>query len=508
VQLWGGATVRRPTRRTLQREEGKNMAQTASQTELRVVRKRVRSLRPSPENTEIYRDTDFDPDIGKLAESIRKNTLLQRPIITEDRYIVSGHRRVAALKLLGQQWVDCCVLPFRRRDMTKDEYIVLLREHNQQRNKTLKEQIKEELVDINTEDAHARLLKDRHSSVFTPEIAGVPILKIEGRSRRSEISDDKAEHVRLIKEIIEGRRAYWPLSVRGVHYPLLNYEFVRGYYWPHRNEPDHGAQRVLKYKNDDGSYKATSDLITRLRLNGEIPWNAFDDFTRPYKEFRAFRDARQFAKQMLDRLFEGYWRKLLQTQPNHVQVVCEKNTVYHMAMKLTETYQIPTSSGRGFNGIDAWYDIYQNFRNSGKERLILIVLSDYDPEGEQIPHVGGRTLRDDFGIDEDKLVIIKAGVTRRQIEKYRLPAQNFAKEDSPNLQWFKDRNGGDESIYELEALEPDDMLRDLDAVICSTIDINLYNKEVAAEKEEAQFLKSLHDEAIKALNGILDGLND
>src|SRR5262249_46662451 len=156
------------------------------------------------------------------------------------------------------------------------------------------------------------------------------------------------------------------------------------------------------------------------------------------------------------------WRNLLQTQPNHVEVVCEKNTVYHMVLKVTQKYQLITSSGRGFNSIDPWHEMFERYRDSGRERLIVIILSDYDPEGELIPQVCGRTLRDDFGGPGDKLTIIKAGVTREQAHKYNLPPMAFAKETSSNRDWFVERNHGDEAVWELEALDPKAMLDDLD----------------------------------------------
>jgi hypothetical protein len=385
--------------------------------------------------------------------------------------------------------------------MTTDEYIGLLREHNRQRNKTVAEQMREELVDIDPAEAHEHLRQHRIQSVYADDFNFVGALEIEGQKKRYSISDEKAEHVRLIKLIVNHRKEYWPLSVRGVHYPLLNYNFVRGYYWPRRNEPDYGTKRELRYRNDDGSYQATSDLITRLRLNGEIPWEAFDDFTRPLKEFHAFRDARQFVRQNVNNLFAGYWRGLMQTQPNHVEVVVEKNTIYHMALKVTERYQIPTQSGRGFNSIDPWHDMAQRFWRSGRERLIVIVLSDFDPEGEMIPQVGGRTLRDDFGIDP---TIIKAGVTREQIDMYDLPPMNFAKETSSNYDWFVQRNGGNTTVYELEALSPSDMLDDLEEIIRGVIDVDLFNREVEAEEEEAAYLEAARKTAIDALKGIVD----
>ncbi len=315
-------------------------------------------------------------------------------------------------------------------------------------------------------------------------------LEIEGLKVRYGISDQKAEHVKYIKKVVfEDRVDYWPLSVRAVHYALLNYEFLR-------NIP-----RKLPYKNDDDSYDKTSDLLTRLRLDGAIPWKAFDDPTRPLKEHHPFSDVREYVRMEVEYLFTGYWRDLLQTQPHYIEVLCEKNTIYHMVLRVTDKYQIWTASGRGFNSIDPWHDLYERYQASGKQRLIVIVLSDFDPEGEMIAQVGGRTLRDDFGVED--FTIIKAGVTPEQIVKYRLPQQNFAKESSSNHDWFVQRTGS-EAVYELEALPPEDMLRDLDNVIKNVIDVDLFNREVAREAGEAAYLEAAKSKATEALKRLGD----
>ena len=93
-------------------------------------------------------------------------------------------------------------------------------------------------------------------------------------------------------------------------------------------------------------------------------------------------------------------------------------------------------------------------------------------------------------------------MTREQIDKYHLPPKNFAKETSSNHDWFVNRNGGDDTVYELEALEPEDMLRDLDNVIRSIIDIDLFNREVATEQEEAVYLQAARTRAADALKGL------
>jgi hypothetical protein len=94
---------------------------------------------------------------------------LQEPlVVTLDNYIVSGHRRHAALERLGRVWAPCRVVPVHRQSMTTDEYVTLLREHNRQRNKTVAEQVREELVDIDPEQAYQRLRVLRDKSVNAP----------------------------------------------------------------------------------------------------------------------------------------------------------------------------------------------------------------------------------------------------------------------------------------------------------------------------------------------------
>jgi hypothetical protein len=132
----------------------------------------------------------------------------------------------------------------------------------------------------------------------------------------------------------------------------------------------------------------------------------------------------------------------------------------------------------------------------------LIVLSDFDPEGERIPHTAGTTLRDNFHVPPEKLSIIKAGVTRRQIKQHGLPQQNFAKDESNLKEWFVKRNGGDESVYELEALDPGIMLADLEATLQRVLDMKLFKAEQKIERKEKFGLRGARTVVRKALAGM------
>ncbi|MDA8746093.1 ParB/RepB/Spo0J family partition protein [Rubripirellula amarantea] len=457
----------------------------------RTVRKRVTSLKPSPENERLYRKvTGDDPEIQKLADSIEKSGLHEPLVITADNFIVSGHRRYAALCIIGQKQAPCRVLTVTRAGMDRDAYIALLRDHNRQRSKSAAEDIRESLIDVDPEEAAANLRIRRHESQQRHLMTGVGEFTLDGTKRRHAISAQKSEHVEHIKKVVFGdRREYWPLADRSIHYALLNYTFLR-------NVP-----RKIAYTNDDPDYNKTCDLLVRLRFNGVIPWEAITDTTRPTTSYRAFGDVRQFIDYESNQFLSGYWRNLLQSQPNHVEVLVEKNTVKHMADMVCEKYQMQTTSARGFNSVDSLYEISKRYHTSGKDSLRLIMLADFDPEGERLTNNAGITLRDEFGVEDVK--VFKCGVTPEQIVKYNLPTMNFAKEESKNLKWFLERTGGNSAVYELESLKPKVMMDDLEECIKGVIDLDLYNEEVAKEQEEAVELERVHRIAQEVLRDLI-----
>ena len=187
-----------------------SIAKTHTEPQYKVVRKRLQYLRPSPENAKLYRPVlQDDPAIIELAESIRRNGVLDPLVITADRFVVSGHRRYVAAQLAGAVTVPCHVLEFRRVDDI-DRFVSLLREHNRQRDKSLDEKLREELISVDPDEAYASLLEARR-----PPIHYIDAVHIEGRKVRHGISAAKADHVRCIKEVLFQRlRTYWPVTVR------------------------------------------------------------------------------------------------------------------------------------------------------------------------------------------------------------------------------------------------------------------------------------------------------
>jgi hypothetical protein len=163
-------------------------------------------------------------------------------------------------------------------------------------------------------------------------------MTIIGKKRRCRITDAKRPMLDAILAILQERQRYWPLSDRQIHYALLNNPPLR-----HASKPD------SIYRNDLSSYKSLTELLTRARLTGEIPMRAIADETRPVITWDVHRDCRSFIRHELDGFLKNYWRDLMQSQPNHVEILGEKNTLLSIIKPVAMKYCIPLTVGRGFS---------------------------------------------------------------------------------------------------------------------------------------------------------------
>ena len=114
------------------------------------------------------------------------------------------------------------------------------------------------------------------------------------------------------------------------------------------------------------------------------------DETRPVETWLVHRCAGDFMRAELGRMFKGYWRDLMASQPLHIEIIGEKNTLGGTIRPVASEYCIPLTLGRGFCSLPPRYDLAKRFKNSGKEKLLLLIVSDFDPEGEVIATSFGR----------------------------------------------------------------------------------------------------------------------
>jgi hypothetical protein len=434
---------------------------------------RLSRLRPATVNDRIYKPiAPDDPAVRALAESIRQRGILEPLVITLDEVILSGHRRYAAAQVAGLSRV-----PVRRHPVysTDPDFEVLLVSFNEQRVKTTPEAIREQVIRTSPDDAHNALLAHRKvesaKAFRRAENAGLCVLKPGAAARRSEITSVKRPMLDAAVAILQQYRDYWPLTLRQIHYRMLTRNVIRN------------TKLGTVYANNTQSYKDLSDLLTRARLDGEVPWEGMHDPTRPRTTWQQWDDVGSYVRGQIDSFLCGYRRNLLQSQTADVELVVEKITVQEIAERAASYYHVPVGVGRGYTSVTSLDETADRFRASGKDRFVLLIAGDLDPEGENICQTWAACMRDEHGVDD--ITPVKVGVNPDQVERYSL-APLPIKESSSRAAGFKKTHGG--NVYELEAFEPAQLQTIIRDAIRDVLDLEAFAEEQRKESEDARYL--------------------
>lgn len=440
-----------------------------------VRRFKLADLRPAPENDRLYHRADAsNPEIVELAESIKKYGIKEPLVISKDKYILSGHRRHCAAGVAGLKTVPCRIENITW-SKSPNRFLTLLREHNRQRIKTLDEKLREEVVSADPDEAHHALIQHRQEKA---QISGNGQIKLHSTQDRCEISPAKMPMLDAVISVLNALRRYGPVSVRKVHYDLLNIRPLR-----------HASKPGSRYRNDKKSCRALVDLLARARLEGYVSWDAISDETRPVTTWAVHQDSQMFMRKEINDFLKGYWRDYQQSQPNHLELLVEKNTLLPILRPVAMQYCIPITAGRGYCSLPPRHAMAERYWDSGKDTLVLFIVSDFDPDGETIAESYARSMRDDFNVD---IHAVKVALTFEQTQELDLPPALPAKETSSTYRAFEERYGS--ASWEVEALDPGTLQRLLRDAIDATLDTDAFNAELDAEKKDAVYLQGVRQE--------------
>lgn len=423
-------------------------------------------------------------DDRELMVSIRDHGIQEPLTLSSDYVLLSGHRRFAAAKYLGLPDVPVRVVDIVFGDLSKTERIETLRRHNQQREKSPGERIKEKLLTIDPAKAYATLLMKR-GDLITMKGAEKANVTLGAVKKRAKITT--SAFLNAVKKVVEENQEYWPLTDRRVHYLLLNAPPLR-----------HDKKPGSVYVNDKGSYKACTNLLLRARLTGDVAWTAIEDSTRPIQRGGGFATFEQFIAQETESFLNGYSRNLMQGQPHHVEIMLEKNALRTVIESVAREYCIPCTTGRGFSSLSPRYDLVRRFKQSGKSKLVLLMLTDFDPDGEEIASSFARSLRDDFGLAN--IHPLKVALTPQDVIDNDLPSDMDAKESSPNYQKFI-RKFKSTKVVELDAAPVKLLQSKLREAIHSVIDVNEFNAQRQLERDDAANIEAHRQVVFDAIKG-------
>ena len=424
-------------------------------------------------------------DDAELAISIRDHGIQEPLVITQDDVLLSGHRRLAAAKAVG---LDC--VPVRRLpdvwffEMDAKTRLDTLRRFNQQREKSPGEKVREKMLDIDPTKARAEMKMRRAKIVTMTDVPSANIL-IGPKKKRAEITT--LLFLAKAKQVIEENREYWPLTVRRVHYLLLNDPPLR-----------HDKKPGSVYVNDKASYKALTNLLSRARLTADVPMDAIEDSTRPIQLGGGFSTAENYVRQQTENFLCGYTRNLMQGQPHHIEIILEKNALRAVIESVASEYCIPITTSRGYSSIGPRHDVATRYKRSGKTGLVLLMLTDFDPDGEQIAASFANSLFSDFGIGGIKP--IKVALTAEDVKAYDLPSDMDAKVTSPNYQKFL-KKFKSTKVVELDAAPVKLLQSKLREAIDSVIDVVEFNAQVEQEAQDCAHIEAHRQVVFEAING-------
>jgi hypothetical protein len=167
-------------------------------------------------------------------------------------------------------------------------------------------------------------------------------------------------------------------------------------------------------------------------------------------------------------------------------------TVEAVVRKVAARYCLPYIIGRGYSSLPPRKEMFERYKRSGKDKLVILFLTDHDPEGCDIPESFANSLQQDFGVS--KVVPIKVALKPEQIRTLRLRPNTDAKKGSSRYKRFVERYGP--AAYELEAVHPTLHEKWLDEAVRSVLDIRLFNAQVELEKQDARAVAAYKQEAL------------
>ncbi len=464
---------------------GTDWGRTVSPTKPKVDKCRfpVEAIRTARENDSLYdRFGIANRDDYDLAMSIKEKGIQEPLTLSTDYYLLSGHRRLAAAKYLKLTNVPVRFVELEFRWLTDADKLETLRLYNRQRDKSPSERIREKLLDINPEEAHLKLFMHRcESRAMASEIN----VELGGAKTRAKITT--LQFLAKAQQIIEENREYWPLTVRRVHYLLLNDPPLK-----------HDKKPGSVYANDKASYKALTNLLIRARLSNDVPMLSIEDSTRPIKAAYGFSTMEEFVAQETENFLTGYSRNLMQGQPHHLEIILEKNALRTVIESVAREYCIPITTVRGFSSLSPRYDLFARFKHSGKDKLVLLMLTDFDPDGDQIAASFASSMRDDFYLNN--IHPVKVALTVEDVHENDLPSDMDAKPSSPNYAKFFKRYGSTKAV-ELDAAPVVLLQQKLRDEIESVIDVDEFNAQVELQKLDAAHIVAHRAVVFDAIGG-------
>lgn len=252
----------------------------------------------------------------------------------------------------------------------------------------------------------------------------------------------------------------WPMTIRQIFYRLVSKGLI---------------------KNTKSDYQRVIRLMTIARNDGRIPFDWIVDRSRPVYNPPVFKDAQAYAETVKRSYRRDYWT----SQPFHVELWCEKDTISGSIAGVTDELGVTVRVGRGFNSTTRAREIAAVLADTTKPKVILYC-GDHDPSGRNAEEEGlSRVLahyRCITGNSQARDVDLRRlAIHKEDIKKFNLPPLRVKDTDS-RTPGFVRKYGHD--CVELDALPPNELRGRIRVNITGLLDRVAWDRAIACEKVE------------------------
>jgi len=201
--------------------------------------------------------------------------------------------------------------------------------------------------------------------------------------------------------------------------------------------------------NTKSAYKTLSDVLAKKRYKEEFPAYLIKDITRKnnyleqvekYAQELSEEDIKNLVRDMIES-YSSFSINPWSDQKNRIIIALEKEALFDITRNWIDELSIDgikigIYNLRCLKGFDSATDVINLSREVSKLKEkeyipILLVISDFDPSGEEIFNDFAKRVKELSGVQD--LIVEKIMITKEQITKFNLPSSPESQEEVEKL---------------------------------------------------------------------------
>jgi len=236
-------------------------------------------------------------------------------------------------------------------------------------------------------------------------------------------------------------------------------------------------------------YTKICKIIVSLRYCGYMDWLSIEDRGRVPTIPSEWNN----ISELIESAISAYRLPRWSDQDYYLELYCEKQALENILLPIARKYHIYFGVNKGYSSASTMYTMAKRIEEKidGGKSCVILYLGDHDPSGlDMVRDIHERTcefLRRESDDDNDTYFDVRQiALSQAQIKQYK-PPHNPAKFTDPRAKWYISKFG--EKSWELDALEPEVLIKLTEYAILDYLDANKYNKWIKRERRESKKLK-------------------